>query len=122
MTNWTTRQKLTFLMALPWDVRVSDEDGDMIASVTELPEVVATGATERELHVDLFGAIEAVLDVKLQHGDAIALPRGAVPPWDRNVAPPTVPQDVVIYATQASQLRTMSTGATRSAWTQAALI
>lgn len=63
-TTWTNEQKLAALMALTWSVSVETDpaDGSFIARVAEVPDAIATGATERELARDLFESLECSLD------------------------------------------------------------
>jgi predicted RNase H-like HicB family nuclease len=89
--NWTREQKLRALMRLPWTVQTerNPEDGYLVARVVELPSVIATGDTEKELARDLWESLEASLAVYLDYGDEIPLPTGQVLPWDRSDAAET---------------------------------
>jgi predicted RNase H-like HicB family nuclease len=84
--EWTRARKLAALMRLPWTVtteRNADEDY-LVARVAELPSVIATGATERELARDLWESLEASLVVYLDYDDTIPLPAEQVLPWERH--------------------------------------
>ena len=96
--SWTTEQKLKALMRLPWSVTVErDEDeGYFVARVSEIPDVLATGGTEKELAADLWDALATSLGVRIDHEDPIPLPTGVELPWEGN-ARPRVPQKVVLY-------------------------
>ncbi len=87
MSTWTLDQQREHLLALPWTVQVTSEDGDLVARVSELPGLVAVGSDERELQQELFSALEAMLDALLVHGDPISLPAHAELPWEKGKAP-----------------------------------
>ena len=78
---WTSERKLEHALSLPWTVQVTTEDGEFVARVAELPAVVGCGETEKELQASLYLAMEAVLEVMLEHGDLIQPPANVVLPW-----------------------------------------
>lgn len=80
----TTESKVQSLLLLPWTIDVQrDDDGSFIAKVAELPSVVATGATEKDLERDLWASLRATIECYLHFGDPIPLPRGMTQlPWE----------------------------------------
>ena len=85
---WTREDQLAFLLRLPWTVSLSrDADGDQIAQVSEIPFLLATGTTEKELGKDLYDGLSTALNEMLEHGDPLTLPGGAKPPWELGEQP-----------------------------------
>jgi predicted RNase H-like HicB family nuclease len=89
-TEWTRERKLTALVRLPWTVTTerNADEGYLVARVAELPSVIATGDTEKELARDLWESLEASLAVYVDYGDEIPLPVGQVLPWELPSAGP----------------------------------
>ena len=87
--DWNSETRLRALIALPWTIRIehSDDDGGLVARVIEMPDAIATGASERELAADLFAAVKASLEVRLENGDPIPVPDGQELPWERSPEP-----------------------------------
>ncbi len=83
-TNWTPQQQLMALMRLPWSLRIErdESDGSLTAEVAEIPDAIATGDSVKELAKDLWEALAASLEIRLEHGDTIPLPPGSVLPWN----------------------------------------
>ena len=80
---WSTQRKLSALLTLPWTVTTEPSpDGYLVARVAELPSVVATGNSDKELASELFEAMEALLTAMLENGDTVPLPPGSKAPWD----------------------------------------
>lgn len=78
MTSKNDRQQLDTLTRGPWTIRVErDEEERFIARVEEIPDAIATGATERELMLDLWDAIETSLLARIDHGDPLPAPTSA---------------------------------------------
>jgi predicted RNase H-like HicB family nuclease len=94
--DWTDEQRLRALMRMPWTVRTerNESDGYFVARVVELPSVIATGATEKDLARDLWESLEASLSCYLEFNDPIPLPKNEVLPWERSHQV----QKVVIHA------------------------
>lgn len=89
--TWTIEQKLAYLYRLPWTVSTEpgDDPGETLIRVVELPAVVGCGSTEEEVATDFWGAMRAVLESYLHHGDPIPLPEGLGPlPWEPGAAGP----------------------------------
>lgn len=88
--QWTTAQKVAHFMRLPWTVSVDRDlaDGSLIASVTEIPDAIATGANESALMADLWQSLKASIECRLEFGDSVTIPAGAVLPWELGQAPP----------------------------------
>lgn len=95
---WTPQQKMEALMRLPWTVRTDhDAEDGYVAKVDELPSVVATGDSEKELASDLWEALEAALYALLAHSDPIPLPPDCTLPWERGQEPVVVTPEVPVY-------------------------
>jgi hypothetical protein len=85
--TWTRTQQLRALMRVPWTVlpERNDEDGYLVARVTEVPDAIATGADAPALGRDLWAALWSSLAAPLEYGDAIPLPPGVrALPWEDN--------------------------------------
>ena len=90
--SWTREQKIAALLRLPWTIRPDKDvdEGYLIARVAEIPSVIATGATPEELERDFWQSLQASLEVSLDYGDPITLPRSLrTLPWDAPRRPPT---------------------------------
>ena len=81
--TWTIDNKVEALIRLPWSVRIErdDPDGAYVAVCSELPSVVASGASERELDADFFESLRETLRCYLEAGDEPPLPNCAKLPW-----------------------------------------
>ena len=66
----TIEQALTW----PWRVDVTEEDGELVARVAEMPDAIATGATHDDLARDLWVSLRASLRARLEFGDPIPRP------------------------------------------------
>lgn len=110
---WTFDQKLDALMRLRWSIAVErDEDeGYLIARVAELPDTIATGDNDRELAREMWDSLRASLGARLEHGDPIPLPKGAIVlPWQATENAPTpVEAKVMIIGQQPVEILTRST-------------
>ena len=110
--------RLEALMLLPWSIRVErdDSDGSFTAQVTEVPDAIATGATLKDLGQDLWEALSASLDIRLQNSDPIPLPAGAVLPWAENApARPRIATHELIQQNEPVIIRPTATRATVAA-------
>jgi hypothetical protein len=87
--TWTIEQKLQALMRLPWSICVERDsvDGLLVAQVEEVPDAIATGATDAELARDLWHSLYDSLSVRLEHNDPLELPAGETLPWSAARAP-----------------------------------
>jgi predicted RNase H-like HicB family nuclease len=86
---WTRESQIQHLVRLPWTVVLDrDADGDFVATVAELPFLVASGPTEKAASRDLFEALWTAMDAMLEHCDAVPLPHDELLPWERGVEPP----------------------------------
>jgi predicted RNase H-like HicB family nuclease len=85
---WSNKDKLGALLRMPWTLLfgTDEHDGTLTAQVAELPDAIAVGKDERELSRALYGAIEASLSSRLEHGDPIQLPPRSVFPWNDDKA------------------------------------
>lgn len=73
-------RRLDALVRMPWTVRVEKcDDGYLVARVDELPSVVATGDTEKQLEDDFWAALRATLSAYLEFGDEVPLPESVRP-------------------------------------------
>ena len=108
--QWTSAERLAALMRLPWSIRVETDphDGGLIARVTEVPDAIATGATERELAKDLWDALYLSLKVRLEHDDWIPLPAGQELPWASQNAPKAPTPTLFVRWGSADPVRTAS--------------
>ncbi len=98
MMTWTTKQKLSYLMTLPWTVTVERSEEGLVAHVGEIPDAIATGDDEHELARDLWESLWSSLSARLEYQDEIPLPTGAnisPMPWDRGDAPPAPRQPLI---------------------------
>jgi hypothetical protein len=85
--KWSAESKLKYLLGLGWTVTAEKDpdEGYTILRVAELPSVIATG-DEKDvpaLTKDFWEALQASLEAALEFGDPIALPNGAIAPWDQ---------------------------------------
>lgn len=81
--DWSIEKKRAALLVLPWSVRTErSPDGYLVATVAELPSIIATGDDEKSLSRELFEAMEALLTASLDNGDNIPLPPGSLVPWE----------------------------------------
>lgn len=80
---WTHSEKIKALLGLTWTVQVerSDDDAYYVARVLELPDVIATGTSDRELAGDLFDSLEASIEARIDIEGALPLPPGGMAPW-----------------------------------------
>jgi hypothetical protein len=87
--DWTPQQKLMALMRLPWSVRVKQDDvrGSFTAQVAEIPEVMGTGNSMKELGKSLWVSLADNLERRLKRGDMVPLPPGKKLPWDGERSP-----------------------------------
>lgn len=80
--SWTREGQLKYLVGLPWTVTlVRESETEFVATIQELPFLVATGDSEKAASRDLFDALWTAADAMIEHGDAIPVPRGAELPW-----------------------------------------
>jgi hypothetical protein len=81
----TREQELTWLMALPWTFtsEASGDPGEFVVRVEEMRDAITIG-TEDEVSREIWDSLRASLECRLDHGDAIPLPRALILP------PPTV--------------------------------
>jgi predicted RNase H-like HicB family nuclease len=81
--NWTIREQVEALMRLPWTLHVErDEDGSFVARVAEIPDAIGSASGTKKLAVDLWESLAASLEIRLEHGDPIPLPKGSILPWE----------------------------------------
>ena len=97
---WTQEEQLAALMRLPWTLNVeTDIDGSLVVQVGEIHDAIGTGKDVKELARDLWESLRASLDIRLENGDDIPLPRGyALLPWEPGFAEPN--QDEEIFLAQ----------------------
>lgn len=90
--SWTKEDQATYLVSLPWTVElVVESPTEYVATIAELPFLVATGDSVKAASKDLFDALSTAIEGMLEHGDEIPVPKGIVLPWERGIEPPKKP-------------------------------
>jgi len=81
--NWTDEQKAGFLVRLPWTIEASEEDGEIVLRIPEVPGVLAQGDKE-SVEDELWNSLRASLEAVLHFGDEVPRPRNykAPYPWE----------------------------------------
>lgn len=86
---WTRESQVRYLVGLPWTINLErDADGDLVATVQELPFLVASGLSEKAASRDLFEALWTSMDAMIEHGDTVPIPSGETLPWESGEEPP----------------------------------
>jgi predicted RNase H-like HicB family nuclease len=86
---WTIDDKVEWLLTLPWQIRVEQEDdGSLFAQVEQLAGAVADGATPEALDASFWMSLRETLRAYLEAGDPIPLPVAVTPPWEQAIRPP----------------------------------
>lgn len=113
MKAWTRKEKLDALMQLHWEVQVTRDDSDAyyVARIPGLPDVIATGADDRELARDLWESLEASLDARLDDESQIPLPRESQLPWSDGGRGALRRHSVAVHLAGESWLRIVSASA-----------
>lgn len=74
MTEAQITAQVEHALTFPWTVLITEEDGEYVARVAEMPDAIATGATHAELEADLWASLRASLRARLTFGDPIPRP------------------------------------------------
>ena len=81
--TWTTERQIALLMRLPWTIVATDEDGERVLRVREIPSVIATGTDPETVEAEFWESLRESLAAYLHFGDPIPKPPGVrLLPWE----------------------------------------
>jgi hypothetical protein len=81
--TWTVERQLEVLLRLPWTIVATDEEGERVLRVREIPSVLASGTDAAEVERDFWESLRESLAAYLHFGDPVPKPKGVRAfPWE----------------------------------------